>query len=259
VSMRPDSEIDIAKRQYVSPPPSSGSDRVTELLFQWETRDLSPLGRRVVSKWRSSRTMLMLLTLSAAMFMVGAAATNQPRLEQAKDALEKRVRSTESTLLARQGELELARLELTRLNFIVEQSKRYRIPADLAGAIYDIALSERIDPALAFSLVRVESEFTRTAVSPVGAIGLTQLMPETAAWLQPGITRNQIFERDVNLRLGFRYLRFMLEQYDGDLQLALLAYNRGPARVDEIISEGGNPSNGYDRRVREGARGLMDD
>jgi soluble lytic murein transglycosylase-like protein len=256
--MREDSEFDIAKRAFVSPPPSSGSDRVTEMLFQWETRHLSPLGRRMVSTWRSGRNMALLLTLSTVMFLVGAAATNQPRLEAAKLALERQMRNTKSSLLARQGELELARLELTRLNYIHEQSKRYRIPADLAGAIYDIALSERIDPALAFSLVRVESEFTRTAVSSVGAIGLTQLMPETASWLQPGITRNQIFERDVNLRLGFRYLRMLMEQYNGDLQLALLAYNRGPGRVDEIISEGGNPSNGYDRLVRDGARGVMD-
>ena len=247
-----DPEFDIARKPYASPPPKSGPDHVGQLLFQWETRHLSPVARRMVASWRNSRPLVMLLTLSSAMFMFGAAMTNEPRLQQTKVALEHRVRSAESSLKAREGELELARLELSRLTFIIDQSRRYRIPADLAADIYDIALSERIDPALAFSLVRVESEFTRTAISSAGAVGFTQLMPETATWLQPGLTYNQLFDRRTNLRLGFRYLRMMLEQYDGDLKLALLAYNRGPARVDEILNAGGNPSNGYDRRVRDG-------
>jgi soluble lytic murein transglycosylase-like protein len=83
-------------------------------------------------------------------------------------------------------------------------------------------------------------------------------MPNTAFWLQPGLTRDQLFEQDTNLRLGFRYLRMMLQQYSGDLHLALLAYNRGPGRVDEILRAGGDPSNGYSLRVRNGARRPSD-
>ncbi|HUF51039.1 MAG TPA: lytic transglycosylase domain-containing protein [Longimicrobiales bacterium] len=258
MSVRPDGNIDLARRTWVSPPPSHGPDKVAHLLFQWETRHLSPLMRRVVMSWQNSRRLVSLLTLGLAMFMLGAAVASEPTLEQARLTLERRVRGAESAVKARQGELELARLELARLTHIVEHSKRYRIPADLAGAIYDIAVSEGVDPALAFSLVRVESDFTRTAVSSAGAVGLTQVMPETAFWLQPGLQYADLFEQDVNLRLGFRYLRLMLKQYDGDLQLALLAYNRGPGRVDEILSGGGNPSNGYDRLVRNGARPAMD-
>jgi soluble lytic murein transglycosylase-like protein len=77
-------------------------------------------------------------------------------------------------------------------------------------------------------------------------------MPSTAFWMQPGLKRDDLFERDTNLRLGFRYLRMMLEQYEGDLHLALLAYNRGPARVDGILRAGGDPSNGYSLNVRRG-------
>jgi soluble lytic murein transglycosylase-like protein len=56
------------------------------------------------------------------------------------------------------------------------------------------------------------------------------------------------------MRLGFRYLRQLTTQYDGDLRLALLAYNRGPTRVDSIRSAGGDPGNGYATAVMRGAR-----
>ncbi|MGH7447442.1 MAG: lytic transglycosylase domain-containing protein [Longimicrobiales bacterium] len=206
------------------------------------------------ASWRSSRRVGVSLCVAGAMFMLGAAAAREPQHESALASLEKELRATRSALLGRQGELELARLELNRLSSIVEHSKTYRIPADLASAIHDISLSEGIEPDLAFSLVRVESGFTRRAVSSAGAVGYTQVMPATAFWLQPGLSRADLFERDTNLRLGFRYLRMMVEQYDGDLHLALLAYNRGPGRVDDILRTGGDPSNGYSLNVRTGLR-----
>ncbi|HEX2190241.1 MAG TPA: transglycosylase SLT domain-containing protein [Longimicrobiaceae bacterium] len=132
---------------------------------------------------------------------------------------------------------------------------RYGISRELAGDILDAAAAERIDPDLAFRLVRVESEFNERAVSPVGALGLTQLMPATAAGLRPGITREEIFERRTNLRLGFRYLRILLGQYDGDVTEALHAYNRGMGTVARIRAGGGDPANGYADKVL-GRRGA---
>ena len=115
--------------------------------------------------------------------------------------------------------------------------------------IEEIALAENIDPKLAFELVRVESGFNQRAVSPVGALGYTQLMPATAKLLVPGITRERIFDRETNLRLGFRFLRSMVNHYHGDIRLALLAYNRGPARVDQLLAAGIDPANGYTKLV----------
>lgn len=60
--------------------------------------------------------------------------------------------------------------------------------------------------------------------------------------------------RDLNLRLGFRYLKDLMVQFDHDSHLALLAYNRGPGRVEEILSEGGNPRNGYSSAVLKAYR-----
>ncbi len=132
---------------------------------------------------------------------------------------------------------------------IATYALRYGIPYDFAATIQAIAHEEGIDPELAFRLVHVESRFRERAVSPVGARGLTQLMPTTAQELQPGITDEQMFERDTNLRLGFRYLRGLLDRYDGQVSEALHAYNRGPARVNRIRSAGGDPANGYADKV----------
>jgi soluble lytic murein transglycosylase-like protein len=166
---------------------------------------------------------------------------------------EARLRATEAALRAREGELTNTRLVADRLHRIVDQSARYGIPADLAAAIYDIAIAEGIEPALAFALVRTESAFIATAVSSAGAVGLTQVMPSTAFELQPGLDYLDLFDRDTNLRLGFRYLRRLMVHYGGDLRTALLAYNRGPTRVDEIRRRGVDPGNGYARAIMERA------
>jgi hypothetical protein len=129
---------------------------------------------------------------------------------------------------------------------------RYGIAQDLAEDIYDAAAEEGIEPDLAYGLINTESTFRERAVSSVGARGLTQVMPRTAAWLEPGTTAEDLFRRDVNLRLGFRYLNDMIDKYRGDVRLALLAYNRGPGTVDRVLRRGGNPDNGYADKVLRG-------
>jgi len=132
------------------------------------------------------------------------------------------------------------------------------IAADLAAAIYDVALAEGVDPALAFRLVKVESAFNPKAKSKVGAIGYTQVLPSTARLYEPGLTTAQLYDRGTNLRLGFRYLRDLLERYEGNadakLRLALLAYNRGPGRVQELLDAGKDPQNGYAAALMKGYR-----
>ena len=148
-----------------------------------------------------------------------------------------------------EGELDFQKMQVEKLRSAFHYSSKYRIPADLAATIEDVARAEGIAVPVAFELVRVESEFNARAVSPVGALGYTQLMPSTARLLQPGLTREQIFDRETNLRLGFRFLKSMIKKYDGDVRLALLAYNRGPERVDELRRMGIDPNNGYAQMV----------
>ena len=165
-----------------------------------------------------------------------------------------------SELDATRGELDLAHMQLERWNRIYNFSTRYRISADLAASIYDIALAEGIEPELGFRLVRVESEFKERATSPVGAVGLTQVMPATAKYFVKNATREVLYDRDTNLRVGFRYLRTLIREYKGNVKIALLVYNRGPQAVETLQQLGVDPSNGYDRVVTKGysGRGTVD-
>lgn len=152
------------------------------------------------------------------------------------------------------GELELANARLARANAIIGFSTKYRVGAGLAGEIYDAALAQGVDPALAFRLVSVESEFKERATSPVGAVGLTQLMPATARLFERGIAREALYDRSTNLRIGLRYLRILIRQYDGNISKALLAYNGGPAAAER--SGQPRPASAYDRLVLRGYRGT---
>jgi soluble lytic murein transglycosylase-like protein len=132
---------------------------------------------------------------------------------------------------------------------ILRYTARYPVSPELARKISEIAVSEGIDPELAFRLVRVESRFQPRARSPVGALGLMQLMPSTARRLDRSLrSEADILEPRTNLRLGMRYLRTMIERYD-DVRLGLLAYNRGPVAVDRALRRGQDPENGYSRHV----------
>ena len=164
------------------------------------------------------------------------------------------MRSLSQQLESVRGELAVARVQLERANAIMEFSSRYRIPADLAATIYDVALPAGIDPDLAFRLVKVESEFNPQARSKVGALGLTQVLPSTARLYEPSLSSDQLFERATNLRVGFRYLRDLLDRYDNNLERALLAYNRGPGRVNELLAARKDPRNGYSGHVLKGYR-----
>jgi soluble lytic murein transglycosylase-like protein len=157
-------------------------------------------------------------------------------------------------LAATAGEMDLLRVQLERANAILEGSAKYQIPADLAASIYDIALSEGIDPALAYQLVKIESGFKANARSSMGAIGYTQVQLATARFYQADITEKALAGRDLNLRIGFRFLNDLMDKFGRDPHLALLAYNRGPAKVADILAQGGDPTNGYSDAVLEGVR-----
>lgn len=159
------------------------------------------------------------------------------------------LRELRAALGAEQGEADLQRIRAERAEAILDLSKRHPVDVALAEAIYDEALRAGLDPYLAFEIVRIESRFDPAAVSSVGAIGLTQVMPRTAVFYDSTVTRDDLFDPATNLRIGFSFFRDLLERYDYDVRLALLAYNRGPSRVGDIVARGGDPANGYADRI----------
>lgn len=97
-----------------------------------------------------------------------------------------------------------------------------------AVEIHSAARQAALDPALVHALIYVESRYNPAARSPKGAIGLMQLMPDTAS--RYGVTR-ALHVPEANLRAGTRYLSELLTMFDNRLDLALAAYNAGENAV----------------------------
>ena len=95
--------------------------------------------------------------------------------------------------------------------------------------LVDSGTKNGVDPLLLYSIMHQESSFKSYAVSPKGARGLMQLMPFTA--IRYGVTN--IFDPKQNIEGGARYMRFLLNRFEGDLSLALAGYNAGEGAVDK--------------------------
>ena len=100
-----------------------------------------------------------------------------------------------------------------------------------------------LDPYLVASLIRQESEFNPAAVSRANAVGLMQLLPQTGKLVArqeklKRYTASQLFTPGVNLQLGTRYFRGMVDQFGGSFEYALAAYNAGSDRVEEWMGQG---------------------
>ncbi|MGQ0597899.1 transglycosylase SLT domain-containing protein [Aquabacterium sp.] len=120
--------------------------------------------------------------------------------------------------------------ERTRQELNLEQ--RYPMPfkQDVLSAAREVGL----DPAYMYGLIRQESRFQQAAKSSVGASGLMQVMPATAAWTARKLSidyhPDNITDRSTNLRIGAGYLKLVLDDFQGAQALAAAAYNAGPSR-----------------------------
>lgn len=114
--------------------------------------------------------------------------------------------------------------------------------------VLQTAERNHVDPALVRAVISTESNWNSSAVSSKGALGLMQLVPDTARQMGVG----NAFDPAQNVDGGVRYLRMLLERYNGDLSKALAAYNAGPGAVDRF---GGVPNF---RETRDYVRKVTD-
>ena len=188
------------------------------------------------SAWRIRR-------LSAAAFGVAAAVGASPAYSQVMDI------APDGTVSVRQGagEANWQVVTSTASNAMVDQNGQLVVPAwaytdvgpapvppQFAAALNQAAAAANVSPSLLAALVWQESRWNAQALSPKGAMGLAQLMPATARDL--GVNPADPI---ANLNGGARYLRQLLDQFDGNVEKALAAYNAGPGRVR---SAGGIPA-----------------
>lgn len=103
-------------------------------------------------------------------------------------------------------------------------------PAELNEMVSRIADQQGVEVPLVHSVILAESNYNPSAVSPKGAQGIMQLIPSTARRF--GVTN--AFDAEDNIQGGVRYLRFLLDYYNGDYTKAIAAYNAGEAAVDKF-------------------------
>jgi soluble lytic murein transglycosylase len=127
------------------------------------------------------------------------------------------------------------RLSLAQSAPLTEPTRPSPLPTAYDPLIRDVADRYGLEYALVKAVIKAESDFNRLAVSRKGALGLMQLMPETAA---QHMVRDVFHPRD-NIEGGCRHLRMLLDRYRGNVPLAVAAYNAGARRVEEA---GGVPA-----------------
>ena len=135
-----------------------------------------------------------------------------------------------------------------RSNFLNYES--VRLPNFLSGIFFPrqfenlisaYSQEQEVDPGLVLALIREESFFRSDARSPANAYGLMQLLQGTAREIAGGsglrVKARDLYDPEINIRLGLNYLKTLLDRYDGRLYLALAAYNAGIARVDQWLQD----------------------
>lgn len=126
--------------------------------------------------------------------------------------------------------------------FNAERIGRHYYPFPYQETIYFYSQEHRIDPYLLAAIIRIESNFNPEAVSPKGAVGLMQIMPDTGRWITeqmqgPAFDPQGLLDPETNIRMGCWYLANLYDNFGGDPVLVLAAYNGGRGNVSNWLKE----------------------
>ena len=137
-------------------------------------------------------------------------------------------------------------LEMIALSLLVALSLPYALyPYPMQSLIEEVAEEYHVPPLVLLSTMKVESNFKADAISPKGAIGLMQIMPETFEWLTGKNPQKNPYCAADNVEAGAKYLAYLYDKY-GSWDLAHAAYNAGDNVVDRWLSD---PRYGEDGRL----------
>ena len=124
-------------------------------------------------------------------------------------------------------------------------------PQKYAELVNQYAEENDLDPLLVFAIIKAESNFDEDVVSNSGAVGLMQLMESTAQEMADDLTieiptKESLFDPELNIQIGTYYFAYLLGIYEGNIYLALTAYNAGIGNVNTWIEEGTIREDGSD-------------
>ncbi|MFY0542948.1 lytic transglycosylase domain-containing protein [Brevibacillus sp. H7] len=131
---------------------------------------------------------------------------------------------------------------------------KWMYPIKYQEEIMEASRRFQVDPYLVLAIIRSESAFRSDRVSKKGAVGLMQIMPDTAAWIvsqadfQPS-TANYLVDPKMNIRIGTWYLSFLLTKFNGNYVKAIAAYNAGPGKVNTWLIQ--DQWNGTRERIED--------
>lgn len=111
-----------------------------------------------------------------------------------------------------------------------QRSRGSSISSEYHQIVENKSAKYNVEPSLVKAVIKAESNWDSHAVSQKGAMGLMQLMPSTAS----DMAVSNPFNAEENIDGGTRYLRFLIDRFDGDVSLAIAAYNAGPGTIDKF-------------------------
>ena len=136
-------------------------------------------------------------------------------------------------------------VDMTKLGDKIKKlPQSFTYPTDYEEYVLRYSTEYDCDPVLVFSVIKVESGFDPNAGSDVGARGLMQLMEDAFNWREfrldddRGYTFDDIFDPKLNIQYGTYYLSYLMEKYNGSIELTAAAYHCGMGLVDSWIEDG---------------------